>query len=510
MTVNIIEIKRKNAIFDVLFFQYKTPRLTDREFLYIYDMKRLFIISALLLLNAGLQAKVTLPSVFGDNMVIQQKKDVVFWGTADAGKKVTVKPSWTKSMYLVDTESDGSWFLRITTPEAGGPYSITFSDGKDKTVLNNVLLGEVWFCSGQSNMEMPMRGFSGQPVEGASDIIMSAKPSTPIRICTVPYKASAAELKTCECKWLENTPEAVSNTSATAYFFALKLHEVLGVPVGLLISDKGGSPIEAWMNRETLRLEFKGEFDFTHLDTGVLPKQRQHKKPCVLYNGQVAALEPFTFHGMIWYQGETNIGRPEQYTRLMASYVRMMRYRFKCPDAPFYYVQIAPYNYKSDDPASAAYLREAQEAALALIPNSGMACTIDIGEYGTIHPCKKKEVGYRLAYLALQEEFGMNSIEAKSPAFESVEFKDGKAVVTLSHTEKGLSPIGRDLVGFELAGEDKVFHKATARSDNHKLTVSSPDVPEPVAVRYCFSNMCEGTVFNNFGIPVLPFRSDKW
>ncbi|MBR4809284.1 MAG: sialate O-acetylesterase [Bacteroidales bacterium] len=476
-------------------------------------MKKLLTLSLLILLAAaGLQAKVTLPSVFADHMVLQQQKDVAFWGTADAGRKVTIRPSWTKYKYVTETESDGSWFILIPTPAAGGPYSITFSDGREKTVLNDVLLGEVWYCSGQSNMEMTLKGYTGQPVEGATDVILSAKPSLPLRICNVKRRVSVTEEKDCSCEWALNTPGTVSSTSAVAYFFGLKLQEVLGVPVGLVISAKSGSPIEAWMNRETLSREFKGEFDYAHLDTGVLPSRKPHRTPCVLYNGQVAGLVPFTFRGMIWYQGENNVGRAEQYVRLQQSFVRMMRYLFKCPDAPFYYVQIAPYIYATEAPMASAYLREAQEAALSLIPRSGMVCTLDIAERdGTVHPCKKREVGNRLAYLALQDEYGYDSIEARSPAFVSAEFKDGAATVTLSHSEGGLAPLDREVGGFELAGEDRVFHGATARIQrNSTILVSSPEVPEPVAVRYCFSNWCEGSVFNVFGIPAYPFRSDRW
>lgn len=474
-------------------------------------MKRIaIIIAAALLVCTGARAKVVLPSIFTDNMVLQQGRDVNLWGTATPNGKITVQPSWSKYRFTTETASDGSWFLYLPTPAAGGPYSITFSDGgKEKTVLKNVLIGEVWFCSGQSNMEMPVRGFHGQPVEGSADAILGAKPSVPIRICTVQRQCSASEEKTCKCQWKEHNPESVAEASAVAYFFARRLNEVLDVPVGLIITDWGGTPIEAWMNRETLRLEFKGEFDFSHMDSRILPKKYPQNSPCAMFNGQVAPLVPFTFRGMLWYQGESNRGRAEQYIRLQTSYVRMMRYLFRNENAPFYFVQIAPYNY-SDSDLNSPLFYEAQEATLSTIPRSGMVGTADIGEWGTIHPRKKKEVGDRLAMLALQDEYGLNYIDAHSPSYAEAEFKDGKAVVTMNVGDLNLAPIDVDLEGFELAGEDRVFHPATGRVRGKTVIVSSPEVPEPVAVRYCFHNWSVGTLFNSYGIPAYPFRSDDW
>lgn len=472
-------------------------------------VKLLLSICLVVILSLPAEAKVVLPSFFSDNMVLQQKAQVAVWGSTDKGKKVVVCPSWSKKRYTAKPQSDGKWFIRIPTPEAGGPYSISFNDG-DKTVIENVLIGEVWYCSGQSNMEMPMKGFGSQPVEGAVDLIISANPSLPIRMCTIKRKASLKPLDTCDGSWEENTPQAVAKTSAAAYFFALRLQKALGVPVGLLITDWGGTPIEAWMSREALEMEVPGEFDLSFLDGETMP-ERPAKKPCTLFNGQVVPLAPFTFKGMLWYQGEDNRKRAEQYSRLQPAYVKMMRETFKNPDAPFYFVQIAPYKYSNPEKFTNGFFYEMQEKTLSLIPNSGMAATVDVGEFGTIHPCKKKEVGDRLALLALTETYGVKGIEAKSPSYKSVAFEGGKAVVSMNVGPMGLSPMGQDLTGFELAGEDRQFHPASARvKDGSKLIVSSPDVPNPQAVRYCWRNWSVGTVFNGFGIPALPFRTDSW
>lgn len=455
------------------------------------------------------ESKVKLPSFFSDNMVLQQSTDVALWGWSDSGKRVIIKASWSHGKVTAVPDENGKWSTRIHTPSAGGPYTLTISDG-EKLTLENVLVGEVWFCSGQSNMEMPMKGFRSQPVDGAGEVIMSATPQRQIRMCTIKRRASLTPLSECEGSWLENTPEAVASTSATAYWFALKLQEMLGVPIGLLISNWGASTIETWMDRETISSYFPGEFDLSFLDGKDLPKLK-HQTPCTLFNGQVAQLIPFTFKGIIWYQGESNRYRPEQYVRLQKEYVAMMRRLFENPNAPFYYVQIAPYRSEGEDDFTSGYFREAQQKALDVIPHSGMVTTMDLGEFGSIHPRKKREVGYRLAYHALVGDYGYKGINPVAPSYESVKFEGGKAIVTMKVDAMGLSPWGQDITGFELAGPDKVFHSAAGRvKDGKYVIVSSPEVPAPAAVRYCFRNWSEGNLYNGWGIPAGSFRSDDW
>lgn len=465
---------------------------------------------AALLAGIDAGAEVTFPSVISDNMVLQQNTEVALWGKATPGRTVTVKAGWTDSK--VRTTSDpqtGRWSVRIATPSAGGPYDISFSDGKTVT-LKNVLIGEVWFCSGQSNMEMPVKGYGSQPAKGGMDFIIGANPSRQIRICNIKKKSSRKVEEESEGSWEEHSPATVANTSATAYFFAESLQSATGIPVGIIVSSWGGSSIETWMTREVISEEFP-EFDLAFLDDESI-QVHNYQAPSLLFNGQVAPLVPFTFRGMIWYQGETNRFRTEQYIRLQTAYVKMMRELFNVPDAPFYFVQIAPYRYAGGQEWDRAYFNEAQEKTLGTIPHSGMAVTCDIGEYGTIHPCEKREVGKRLAYLALKNDYGLDFIEADAPKYSGVEFRDGRAYVSFE-TALGLSPMGRDLSGFEVAGADKVFHPALARlsgKSNKVIEVFCNEVPEPVAVRYCFRNWCEGSVFNNYGIPVAPFRTDTW
>jgi sialate O-acetylesterase len=470
-------------------------------------MKRVLILSAALLAAVSLQAKVELPSIFGDNMVLQQKENVAVWGTA-TGKKVTISTTWSKQKTVVTPSSDGKWFARIATPQAGGPYEVTISDG-EKTVLHNVLIGEVWFCGGQSNMEMPMRGWAGQPVEHSTDYILKAKPSVPIRVIKIPKRNSTRPLPLPEGSWKENTPENVGKASAVAYFFACKLQEILEVPVGIIDCDWGGSSIETWIPQETVAKEFAGEFDLSFLDKdGLDPKD--HKSPCVVYNGMVAPLVPFTFRGMLWYQGESNRGRHAQYVRLQDAYVRKMRELFQNPDAPFYFVQIAPYAYSNPRGFKSGYFFEAQQKTLAVIPRSGMAPTVDLGNRTFIHPPKKLEVGNRLAYLALVNDYGLKGINPVAPAYQSVEFKGAEAIITVKADGPGLLPAKVPVGGFEIAGEDRVFHPATATAYKNVVTVTCDEVPNPVAVRYCFRNWGEGTLWNSDGIPLLPFRTDGW
>ena len=472
-------------------------------------MKKALTIILLALLGASWAgAKVTLPSFISDNMVLQQNSEASIWGWTDSGSKVTITTTWTGVKFTAVPDKDGKWMAKIQTPKAGGPYKIFINDG-ERLTLENVLIGEVWFCSGQSNMEMPVKGFGAQPVVGSTDIILGAKPSVPIRMCTIKRKASLKPLQDTEGSWQVNSPEAVADASAAAYFFARKLQEVLGIPVGILISDWGGSTIETWIDRETISGKFGGEFDLGFLDGSDLPKN-QHQTPCTLFNGQVAPLIPYTFKGMIWYQGESNRGRYEQYIRLQKEYVEMMRRLFENPDAPFYFVQIAPYPYGDPDNFLSGYFCEAQQKTLDVIPHSGMAATLDIGEYGTIHPCKKLEVGNRLAYLALVNDYGVKGINPVAPTYQSVRFENGNAIITMNVDGMGLSPMGQDLAGFEVAGKEKVFFPATGRVSGKTVTVSCPDVEEPVAVRYGFRNWTVGTLFNCYGIPAGPFRTDDW
>ena len=470
---------------------------------------RLLITAALCLSSFMCFAKVELPDVISDNMVVQRNADVKLWGKAAPGGTVTVRPSWNGKKYSGKVSQQGEWQIVVPTPDAGGPYSITFDDGEQLTV-NNVLSGEVWFCSGQSNMEMPMKGFVGQPVENSADYILSAKPETPIRMCNVKREFSFIEKENCQCKWDLHTPEAVMNTSATAYFFALRLWETLGVPIGIIHSSWGGTPIQAWMDKELIESEFPGEFDLSAYQTG--NKDKAQNVAGTLYNSMLHPLVNYTIKGVIWYQGCANRAKPEQYKRLHPAFVKMLREKWDNPRMPFYFTQIAPHNYGGPDKREAGYMMWAQAQTLEMIPFSGMATTHDIGEAAVIHPRKKKEVGDRLAFLALADNYGCKFLDARAPVPTAFKFENGKATISFRIGAMGLNPLNTQLDSFELAGEDRVFYPAKAKvSGNRKeVEVSAPEVPVPVAVRYGIRNVSKASLFNSAGIPASPFRSDDW
>jgi len=473
-------------------------------------MHKILLSFSLLLLSLSLAAKVSLPSVFGDNMVLQQQTDAAFWGTANPGAKVTITTSWAKAKTVVVADADGYWNTTVATPTAGGPFVMSFTDGEEKLVLNNILSGEVWFCSGQSNMQMPVQGFPSQPVEGSMETVLGAKKSVPIRVCSVEPAFNAKEQNFCKCKWRENTPDAVAEASATAYFFAKQLNETLDVPVGIIVSKIGGTKIESWMSRDALQNALPNE-RLKFLDDK--NTKLNFKYACVLFNAMVAPIIPYTIKGWIWYQGEANINDAQRYAVLMPAYAAMMRARWNQPKMPFYYVQIAPYQYTDPDGIKSPLLQEVQEKCLDVIPNCGMATTLDVGDKLCIHPAKKQPVGQRLAALALYNTYGMNVVYPVAPRFKSVEFNDKLAIVKFQMNPAGLAPLGHPLVGFEVAGPDKVFYKAeaTISKDRKAVEVTIPsEVSEPVAVRYCFHNYAEGNLTSNWGIPAGPFRSDNW
>ncbi|MBQ2918004.1 MAG: sialate O-acetylesterase [Bacteroidales bacterium] len=477
-------------------------------------MKRLLTLIALLAVTVlNSYAKVELAPLFADNMVLQRDSEAAIWGKAEPGARVVITSTWAKGKTVVHADDQGRWNVMLATPSAGGPHELTFNDG-DRLTLKNILIGEVWICAGQSNMEMTMRGFMGQPVEGAAELILTAKPSVPIRSCNLSRIKSLELEEECDARWFEHTSEGVAEASATAYFFAKRLCDVLGVPVGIINVSWGGSPIEAWMNPELLRREFAEEFSFAHLDSMTWPEENPWKAPGVLYNGMLHSVAPYTAKGFLWYQGCDNISRYEQYKRLQPAFVKMLRQEWGNDRMPFYFTQIAPYGYFNPDAPDAGYMMWAQAQTLEMIPYSGMAATHDVGEVNCIHPADKKSVGDRLAFLALVNDYGYEGIDAATPIPIDFKFEEGQAIVTFEAGYMGLSPLSKDVDGFELAGEDGIFYPAKGivlwNNPKKVLVYKCPQVQKPVAVRYGMKNWSEATVFNCFGVPISPFRSDNY
>ena len=470
-------------------------------------MKTVIFLLALLMMQ-NVNAKIVLPDIISDNMVLQQNTVVKLWGKANPNQKVSIKASWNNKRIRITAGADGKWLVKLQTPSAGGPYTILFSDNDSKMSIANILIGEVWFCGGQSNMEWPICGNINQPVENSLKTILEADPAMPIRLLTVKRNHSRVELDRCEGKWQLNKPANVSNFSATAYFYGRYLQKILKVPIGLIVSPMGGSRVEAWIDAETLGA-YK-EFDLSLLQKKEKLKTIPQHTPTVFYNAMVAPIINYTVAGAIWYQGEANRNNTKLYRKLMVSYVEMMRKKWG-KALPFYYAQIAPWTYDGIDLTTSAKVRETQMQNLSDIPNCGMAVTMDIGGDNQLHPPKKKEVGERLAYWALANNYGIKGFAFSGPIYKSMEVKKDKIHLKFDYAEKGFCKINNKVATMEIAGDDKIFYPATVSiGQNLSLIVSSNKVPNPIAVRYGFKNLFEGDLFNTAGLPASSFRTDDW
>ena len=330
------------------------------------------------------EAKIQLPSILGNGMVLQQKSEVKLWGKATPNKKVVVYTSWNAQQQEVDSNQKGDWSVAVTTPEAGGPYTIRISDGEE-LILDDVLIGEVWLCSGQSNMEMPVKGFRGQPAAESQNTIVNANSNRSLRLFTVQRAYSSVPQENVAGQWERNTPKSVSTFSAVAYYYGDQLQKVLGIPVGLIHASWSGSSIEPWISKENL-LQFP-EIDLT---PAANPQSKYaNGTPTVLYNAMIKPLENYNIKGMIWYQGESNSARPEQYQRLFAVWAKQNRTLFRSKDFPIYYTEIAPVASPVDRPFQRAIFREAQLESMYEISNTGMAFTNDLGSEKFIHAPQK-------------------------------------------------------------------------------------------------------------------------
>lgn len=473
-------------------------------------LKSLFLLCLTLFLPLLACAQLRLPALFTDNMVMQQQATCAVWGWAKAGSTITVSPSWGKQKYTATTDATGKWKLRVNTPVAGGPYTLGVSGDGPVVQLKNVLIGEVWLCGGQSNMEMPLKGFKGQPVLGSNETILHSK-NDQIRLYTVP-RSSVTEPQTDSkpSPWRVAEPEAVSNFSATAYYFGRLVQEQLRVPVGLLHCSYSGSSIEAWMDAETLR-QFAGVKIPVKGDT----IKQVSRTATTLFNGMLHPIEGYGIKGAIWYQGESNYDNPDEYASRLATLVKQWRTQWGEGDFPFYYAQIAPFDYtrtskNKGGKYNSAFLRDAQRKAQDQIPNSAMAVLLDIGEETSIHPMRKEPGGTRLALLALAQTYGLKGFGALSPTYESMAVKDNVAAVRFKNSPNGMTTFGQELTGFEIAGADQKFYPAKAIIAGSVINVSADAVKMPVAVRYAFQDFTKATLFSNEGLPVSSFRTDEW
>lgn len=456
-------------------------------------------------------AKLRLPHLLSDGMVLQQQTDVRLWGWDEPGTVVKVTPSWSDQTYQTTADSKGEFMLTVRTPKASyTPLSLTFDDG-ERTVLKNILAGEVWVCAGQSNMNMTLRGFANCPVEGYNDEIIASKHYPYIRFVKMPRLMRMKPLKDTKCSWKAVSPNTVDDCSAVAYFFGKTLSQALDIPIGLIQANKGGTRVESWLNEENLR-----KYTDESLDSISIVKRfpNDYNRTLMWGNGTFAPIINFTVKGIIYYQGCSNVGdKGDQYSIRLKALADQWRTDFREPTLPFYFVQIAPYYYGDANGIDGALLREQQLKASKSIANSVLVGTNDLvypWEVKQIHPRQKRQVGQRLACVALNRNYGMKKIMCYSAAYKSSHFVGDTCFVRLSNDYGALSRY-EGMEGFELAGSDRVFHPAKAYFDKHKgIVVTSPDVPHPIAVRYCFRNFLIGNVSNAAGLPLLSFRSDNW
>jgi len=468
-----------------------------------------FIYLFVFLLSFSSSAQIELSNLFSDNMVLQQESHVNLWGKAKKNQELIIYTSWSGKIIRTIVKDDGSWEVKIKTPSAGGPYNIQVTcDGETKTI-NNVLIGEVWLASGQSNMEMTLSGNNREPVNGSLDAIANSN-NTKIRFFNVKVKVSEERIDDIDGEWLEANFKNTPNFSAVAYSFAKYLNQVLDIPFGIINSPKDGSVAEAWISQDVLKKIT------TNKELSYYAKQ-PHNNPSVLFNGMINAIIPFTIKGVIWYQGEGNSGRYKNYMKLMNGLIKNWRDEWGLGDFPFYFVQLAPNGSRGQgNGTSQAFLREAQLRTMLSVENTGMAVTLDIGSTITNHPPEKLLIGKRLAYWALAKNYGFNGLPHSGPVYESMKVKNNKVYVNFKFAKNGVTSYGKPLSGFEIAGEDKIFYSADALIDPHwsagwenrsVLTLSNKNVPNPLYIRYGWKNYIEGALYNVEGLPASSFRS---
>lgn len=454
-------------------------------------------------------AAIKLPAIVSSNMVLQRNTTIEIWGWAATNEKIEIEASWLEKSETVKADKAGNWRLEIKTTNSKDPQRITLNSKKSHIVLENILFGEVWLCSGQSNMEQPVKGFNGQPTFGAMQAIVNSHNSN-LRLFTVAHKGATSPQNELQkyTGWQEATPRTVPGFSAVAYFFGQQLQKTLGVPVGLIHTSWGASTVEAWMSIEALKPYQKVNPE------KVANAKKPNKTPTLLFNAMLHPLVKYKIKGVIWYQGEANRFAADAYKKLFPAMVKDWRAHFKIGDFPFYYVQIAPFGYGRNKPlknrVNSAYLREAQLQCLDVIPNSGIAITMDIGNEMAIHPPKKKEVADRLLYNALNQTYGFKAIDCCSPRYSSFKVEKSSIQLSFNNVQTGLYAFHK-LAGFEIAGADKVFYPADAKIVNRKkVVVKSDKVPKPIAVRYAWTNWIKGTLFDANLLPSSSFRTDNW
>lgn len=509
-------------------------------------MKRLLYLIILLgfitCIGISAKAKLRLPSLFSHNMILQRDMEVPVWGWANPGKKVELILNSHKKETISD--ANGKWKIILNKMSADENLEMIISSEKDTIVLKNISIGEVWICSGQSNMEFQL----GKSLNGENEVKNASNPL--IKLFTVTHKSSNEELEDCEGVWKICTPENVKNFSAVAYYFAKNIGKEINIPIGIIQATWGGSPIEAWISKKTLESdnafnpvferwekyvkefptilnEFNQNRDLLlskwkedsakSVSLGFAPPRKPsapieplgRNTPSGLYNGMIFPLAPYGIRGVIWYQGESNVERYNEYAKLFPALIKDWRKTWDIGDFPFYYVQLPNFSRKPEPSGSGwPELREVQRKTLS-IANTGMAVTIDIGDSMDLHPRNKSDVGYRLAIIALANVYGKNNIICSGPLYKSFELYENKVVLYFDFSVGLTTKDGDKLKGFQISSDNIIFFDANAVIENDHVLVWSEKIDKPSAVRYAWGDNPKGNLFNQSGLPASPFLTEN-
>jgi len=448
-----------------------------------------------ILISGTMMANVSLPNIFGDNMVLQRNSEVKIWGWGNPKEEIKLVSSWNNQEYKVTANNQAQWELKIKTPEAGGPFTISIK-GYNEVVLKNILIGEVWVCSGQSNMEMSASWGIDNGEEEAKN---ATNPN--IRFFMVPKLTATTPQNNLLGNWTESTPETMKNFSAVGYFFAKRLREDLkNVPIGLISSNWGGTPAEIWMPEEVI------QNDAILLENAKKLNEQEYgpRQPGRAYNAMIYPFVGFKIAGTLWYQGESNVGS-EVYDKTLSALITSWRKVWQ-EDFPFYFVQIAPYKTGSNN-FSNVTVRNSQRKVLQQVNTTGMVVISDVSDTIDIHPKDKKSVGIRLANLALANTYKKNIGLVNGPLFKDVKIEKNKAIVSFNDAD-GLYFKNKTSNQFEVAGVDGIYYSAEASIKNNQVILTSKKVTSPAKVRFAWGNTIQSDLFNKVNLPASCFITE--
>lgn len=446
-------------------------------------------------------AQLRLPNVFSDHMVLQRETNINLWGSSHPSANIRAVGSWSADTSQTDANANGQWRMQLATPKAGGPYTLTILSNGQKITYTNILIGDVFLCSGQSNMEWG----GNQNLKEIMDELPNAKNSN-IRLLQIDKYGTYTEQENISTNWQELSAASLKPFSSIGYFIAKKLNRETGIPIGVINASWGGTGAEVWTSKQLVEND-TALLNLSKMQTA--NPYRPHENG-VLWNGMIHPIKPYTIAGAFWYQGESNVGSWQGYDKLMRTLVNSWRKEWNT-DFPFYFVQIAPYTYNNPIP-KAALLREQQNKTALELSKSGMVVITDlVDNIKDIHPVQKREVANRLATLVLADHYKQTLKDYRSPLYKEQKIIKSTIEISFHYLEQGLIVLGgKDVTELFIAGSDKVFHPAKGVMKGNKLIVSAKEVQNPVAVRFGFSETAIPNLFTTTGLPVAPFRTDSW